>query len=161
MQLTFNPSLLCVLAFISHISSCLVQLATSLTQQHTEIQFCKLQDPARLYPINCIYFFFSFLLFFLSTLQNVTLYTTLLGLTRQGFRTCHDTSVVLLSSTEIKQWQICMYSTAAKGQCFMESLPFLLHVIEHFQCAKLQTEQKGFDSRNLISAFICWVKGTE
>jgi len=32
MQLTFNPSLLCVLAFISHISSCLVQLATSLTQ---------------------------------------------------------------------------------------------------------------------------------
>jgi hypothetical protein len=57
MQLTFNPSLLCVLAFISRRPSCLVQLATSQpqSQEHAEIQFCKLQDPAWLYPINCIY----------------------------------------------------------------------------------------------------------
>jgi hypothetical protein len=32
-------------------------LATSQTQEHTEIQLCKSQDPARLYPINHIYFF--------------------------------------------------------------------------------------------------------
>ena len=33
---------------------------------------------------------------------------------------------------------------------------FLLHVIEKFQCAKLQSEQKGLDSRIQISAVICW-----
>jgi len=32
------------LGIISHTPSCLVQLATSQTQEHTEIQFYKMQD---------------------------------------------------------------------------------------------------------------------
>jgi len=51
-----------------------------------------------------------------------------MGVTSQGYRTCHDTS----RNTRLKCWQICIYSPAAKGQCFMEPLPFSLACNRNF-----------------------------
>jgi hypothetical protein len=72
-----------------------------------------------------------------------------MGVTSQGYRTCHDTS----RNTRSKCWQICIYSPAAKGQCFMEQLPFSLACNRNFSVYKIVDKVEGVRCYDSGSSF--------
>ena len=131
MQLSFNPTLLCVLSIISHRPSFLVQLGISQTKEHTEIQFCKMQGPSRLYFINCIYFF-PYYIIECNTSYNFTGNNKpkLLNMSWCKCNYCFNYRNKIMTNTYTQFW-------STRTVFLWNHYHLLLHVIEKFKCAKL------------------------
>ena len=146
MHLNFNPALLCVLALFR-------------THHHSWFSWPlpRLKSTLKFSSIKCKIVSYQLLLFFpqyvveCNTSQNFagSNKPRLLNVLRNKCNTCFKYGNKIMTNMYVQYW-------STRRVFLWNHYHFLLHVIEKFQCAKLQSEQKGLDSRIQISAVICW-----